>query len=133
MTSRKNIKIFYFNRVNVGNHWHVAGWGISHLWLPCYSCDWFFFTCWLIWMKGYLGWKIGPCLWSKGPRSTQIVYLLWLTTLKLKENFSFLFSFWITMIFLWIHFQEKKKKLKYNFFFWILFIIKFLWIYIQGN
>ena len=35
MTSRKNIKIFYFNGVNVAKHWHVAGWGICHLWLPC--------------------------------------------------------------------------------------------------
>ena len=25
MTSRKNIKIFYFNGVNVAKHWHVAG------------------------------------------------------------------------------------------------------------
>ena len=25
MTSRKNIKIFDFNRVNVAKHWHVAG------------------------------------------------------------------------------------------------------------
>ena len=35
MTSRKNIKIFYFNGVNVAKHWHVAGRGICHLWLPC--------------------------------------------------------------------------------------------------
>ena len=25
MTSRKNIKIFYFNGVNVAKHWQVAG------------------------------------------------------------------------------------------------------------
>ena len=25
MTSRKNIKFFYFNGVNVAKHWHVAG------------------------------------------------------------------------------------------------------------
>ena len=25
MTSRKNIKIFHFNGVNVAKHWHVAG------------------------------------------------------------------------------------------------------------
>ena len=25
MTSRNNIKIFYFNGVNVAKHWHVAG------------------------------------------------------------------------------------------------------------
>ena len=25
MTSRKNIKIFYFNGVNAAKHWHVAG------------------------------------------------------------------------------------------------------------
>ena len=25
MTSQKNIKIFYFNGVNVAKHWHVAG------------------------------------------------------------------------------------------------------------
>ena len=31
MTSRKNIKIFYFNGVNVAKHWHVAGPGICHL------------------------------------------------------------------------------------------------------
>ena len=31
MTSRKNIKIFYFNGVNVAKHWHVAGRGICHL------------------------------------------------------------------------------------------------------
>ena len=35
MTSRKNIKIFYCNVVNVAKHWHVAGRGICHLWLPC--------------------------------------------------------------------------------------------------
>ena len=35
MTSRKNIKIFDFNGVNVAKHWHVAGRGICHLWLPC--------------------------------------------------------------------------------------------------
>ena len=29
MTSRKNIKIFDFNGVNVAKHWHVAGRGIS--------------------------------------------------------------------------------------------------------
>ena len=34
MTSRKNIKIFDFNGVNI--HWHVAGRGICHLWLPCF-------------------------------------------------------------------------------------------------
>ena len=28
MTSRKNIKIVYFNGVNVAKHWHVAGRGI---------------------------------------------------------------------------------------------------------
>ena len=26
-----NIKIFYFNGVNVAKHWHVAGRGICHL------------------------------------------------------------------------------------------------------
>ena len=31
MTSRKNINIFDFNRVNVAKHWHVAGRGICHL------------------------------------------------------------------------------------------------------
>ena len=31
MTSRKNIKIFDFNGVNVVKHWHVAGRGICHL------------------------------------------------------------------------------------------------------
>ena len=31
MTSRKNIKIFDFNGVNVAKHWHVAGRGICHL------------------------------------------------------------------------------------------------------
>ena len=36
MTSRKNINIFDFNGVNVAKHWHVAGRGICHLWLPCY-------------------------------------------------------------------------------------------------
>ena len=35
MTSRKNIKIFDFNGVNVAKHWHVAGRGICHLRLPC--------------------------------------------------------------------------------------------------
>ena len=35
MTSRKNIKIFDFDGVNVAKHWHVAGRGICHLWLPC--------------------------------------------------------------------------------------------------
>ena len=29
--SRKNIKIFDFNGVNVAKHWHVAGRGICHL------------------------------------------------------------------------------------------------------
>ena len=32
----KIIKIFDFNGVNVAKHWHVAGRGICHLWLPCY-------------------------------------------------------------------------------------------------
>ena len=36
MTSRKNINIFDFNGVNVAKHWHVAGRGICHLWLPCF-------------------------------------------------------------------------------------------------
>ena len=31
MTSRKNMKIFDFNGVNVAKHWHVAGRGICHL------------------------------------------------------------------------------------------------------
>ena len=31
MTSRKNIKIFDFNGVNVAKRWHVAGRGICHL------------------------------------------------------------------------------------------------------
>ena len=31
MTSRKNIKSFDFNGVNVAKHWHVAGRGICHL------------------------------------------------------------------------------------------------------
>ena len=34
MTSRNNIKIFYFNGMNVAKHWHVAG-EVCHLWLPC--------------------------------------------------------------------------------------------------
>ena len=38
MTSQKNIKIFDFNGVNVAKHWHVAGRGICHLWLPCLYC-----------------------------------------------------------------------------------------------
>ena len=38
MTSRKNIKIFDFNGVNVAKHWHVAGRGICHLWMPCCYC-----------------------------------------------------------------------------------------------
>ena len=38
MTSRKNINIFDFNGVNVAKHWHVAGRGICHLWLPCWPC-----------------------------------------------------------------------------------------------
>ena len=37
LTSRKNIKIFDFNGVNVAKHWHVVGRGICHLWLPCYT------------------------------------------------------------------------------------------------
>ena len=37
MTSRKNINIFDFNGVNVAKHWHVAGRGICHLWLPCFN------------------------------------------------------------------------------------------------
>ena len=36
MTSRK--KSFDFNGVNVAKHWHVAGRGSCHLWLPCYIC-----------------------------------------------------------------------------------------------
>ena len=38
MTSRKNIKIFDFNGVNVAKHWHVAGevFAISDC-LVCYS------------------------------------------------------------------------------------------------
>ena len=31
MTSRKNIKIFDFNGVNVAKHWHVTRRGICHL------------------------------------------------------------------------------------------------------
>ena len=31
MMSRNNIKIFYFNGVNVAKHWHLAGRGICHL------------------------------------------------------------------------------------------------------
>ena len=31
MTSRKNIKTFDFDGVNVAKHWHVAGRGICHL------------------------------------------------------------------------------------------------------
>ena len=31
MTSQKNIKIFYFNGVNVAKHWHVAVRGVGHL------------------------------------------------------------------------------------------------------
>ena len=31
MTSRKNIKILYFNGVNIAKHWHMAGRGICHL------------------------------------------------------------------------------------------------------
>ena len=38
MTSWKNIKICDFNGVNVAKHWHVAGRGICHLWLPCCPC-----------------------------------------------------------------------------------------------
>ena len=30
-------KTFDFNGVNVANHWHVAGRGICHLWLPYYA------------------------------------------------------------------------------------------------
>ena len=44
MTSRKNIKIFYFNRVNVTKHWHVAGRGICHLRLPVYMYVYVSFT-----------------------------------------------------------------------------------------
>ena len=38
MTSRKNIKIFDFNGVNVAKHWHVAGevFAIS----DCLVCIW---------------------------------------------------------------------------------------------
>ena len=43
MTSRKNINILYFNGVNVAKHWHVAGRGICHLWLPCCQCNWWWF------------------------------------------------------------------------------------------
>ena len=35
MMSRKNIKIFDFNGVNIAKHWHVAGRGICHHRLPC--------------------------------------------------------------------------------------------------
>ena len=72
MMSRKNIKIFYFNGVNVAKHWHVAGevfaisdylvvacfmWfifclflacggrGICHLWLPVVACFMWFIFC----------------------------------------------------------------------------------------
>ena len=40
MTSRKK-KIVYFNGLNVAKHWHLAGRGICHLWLPCckYNMD----------------------------------------------------------------------------------------------
>ena len=37
-----NIQIFYFNGMNVANHWHVAGRGICHLWLPCLEMDCYF-------------------------------------------------------------------------------------------
>ena len=51
MTSRKNIKIFDFNGVNVAKHWHVAGevFAISdclvgYRFQP-YIALWFFFLC----------------------------------------------------------------------------------------
>ena len=31
MTSRKNIKMFYFNLGDVAKHWNVAGRGICHI------------------------------------------------------------------------------------------------------
>ena len=37
MMSRKNIKSCDFNGVDVAKHWHVAGRGICHLWLPCFN------------------------------------------------------------------------------------------------
>ena len=45
MTSRKNIKIFYFNGVNVAKHWHVAGevFAISDC-LVCYCLKWLRYT-----------------------------------------------------------------------------------------
>ena len=42
ITSRRNIKFFYFNGVNVAKHWHVAGRCICHLWLPCYDMKYLF-------------------------------------------------------------------------------------------
>ena len=48
MTSRKNIKIFDFNGVNVAKHWHVAGevFAISDcLVIHCLSFDYYYSAC----------------------------------------------------------------------------------------
>ena len=99
MTSRKNIKIFDFNGVNVAKHWHVAGRGICHLWLPCCIC--FDLTCLVI---SYMRFDLTCyflCVFSLVLLFLVCVFTcLVISCVCFDLSCYFLYAFWLVLLFL---------------------------------
>ena len=71
-----NIQIFYFNGVNVANHWHVAGRGICHLWLPCWMLR-SIFNNYALWSDNFFH----GCVWWNIDKISSIMGVLIMTAL----------------------------------------------------